>query len=179
MAVIFQQARPEVHEMAREILEAHHPELKMPDGSFATVAILMASQAKKENGEPNDEPPLKDGKYPALGQVRAVPYVQRVDGRRDADIRLDEAAWNDMTEPQQRALLDGLISRLAIQTKEGFVVTDDAGRPKLEERLCDWNLKGFRHIAQRYGEDAPEVIAARRFEKDYGDVTLQGQHLFA
>jgi hypothetical protein len=171
---IFDQARPEVYQMAREILEAHHPELRMPDGlEFASIAILMASAKPKENGEPTGEPPLKDGGYPVLGRVKAVPYEQRVDGRRDAVIHLDASAWDEMTEPQQRALLDHFISHLEIKTKDGLVVCDDWGRPKLELVLCDWRLQGFRSIAQRYGADAPEVAAARVFAERHGDVTLK------
>lgn len=53
--------------------------------------------------------------------------------------------------------------------------TDDVGRPKLKMRLHDWQMGGFREIAQRYGSDALEVVEARKFEEVYGDVTLQKQ----
>ena len=179
MGVIYERAdviAPEVCEMAREIIESHHPELRLLDETWATVAILMATNGDKES----DEPPLKDGAYPVVGQIKPVPYVQRVDGRRDAEIRLDRKRWDNMTEPQQRATLDHLISFLEVDTDQhGFVKTDDAGRPRLRIKAADWFLKGFRHIARRYGSDSPEVIAARQFEQDYGDVLAAGEKLFA
>ncbi len=179
MAAVYEQADESVHQMAREILEANHKErLRMPDQSFVILCIMFAS---KEDGE-SDEAPLKDGRYPAAGAISVIPYKQRVDKRADAEVLLDKREWEDATEPQQRALLDHLITHLELQRDDqGLLKTDDAGRPKLQVRLCDWFLKGFREIAQRYGDDAPEVIAARKFQKQFGETVLKAEEpaLFA
>jgi hypothetical protein len=175
MAVVYEQAEPEVHQMAREILEQYHPELRLPDGTHPTIAILMASV-----GADSDDYPLKDGPYRVLGKIKAVPYVQRVDGRRDAELLLDAGHWNGLTDRRQRALLDHFITCLEFNTgADSCVKTDEFGRPKLRERACDWYLKGFGSIAARYGEDAPEVVAAQAFQKQYGKVAMPGDKLFA
>lgn len=170
MAVTYDQAPAEVHEMAREILEEHHPELKLGESEHVRLCILMA-QVTGDDVDP-DEPAVKWNGYPALAVISVISYKQRVDKRADAEIIIDRKAWDDMTEPKQRALLDHEITHLEIQTDaDGFVKSDDQGRPKLKLRLHDWQLGGFRSIAQRYGGDAVEVVEARKFEQDYADVT--------
>lgn len=175
MSIIYDQARREVHDMAAEILSTHHPELKLADGSPVRLCILMAT-----NEDPaSEEPAVKLHNYPCAAVISIIPYKQRVDKRADAEIIIDEKAWNDMTEPQQRALLDHEITHLQFQVDDiGMVKTDDTGRPKLKMRLHDFDFGGFRTIARRYGADAPEVQAARAFEKDYGADVLKLNELF-
>lgn len=172
MSVILDSAEQSVHDMANEIIDAHHPELKgVPnvDGSRSRLCILMACNEDKES----DEPPVKCHGYPAAAIVSIIPYKQRVDKRADAEIIIDALVWDGLTEPQQRALLDHEITHLEVQKDEhGFVKTDDAGRPKLKLRLHDWQIGGFRSIAERYGDEALEVRHARDFQKEYGDVAL-------
>lgn len=174
MSVSLEQAPPEVHHMAREILEQHHAELRLTDGSLTRLCILMARQ-----GDDSDEPPVKLHGYPCYAVISIIPYKQRVDKRADAEIVIDETAWVDLTEPQQRALLDHELTHLEIQKDEnGFVKTDDAGRPKLKMRLHEWQIGGFRSIAERYGGDAMEVVEARKFEDRFGEAVLK-KSLFA
>lgn len=164
MGIIYDQARREVHDMAHEILNTHHPELKLADGSAVRLCILMANN----DGE-DAEPAVKLHGYPCAAVISIISYKQRVDKRADAEIIIDEKAWNDLTEPQQRALLDHEITHLQFQVDDiGMVKTDDQGRPKLKMRLHDFDFGGFRTIARRYGADALEVQAARAFEKEYG-----------
>jgi hypothetical protein len=175
MPTCFQLADASVHALAKEVMEAHHPELRMPDGEFVRLCIMMAF------GDANsDEPSLKLHGYPAAAIVKVIPYDQRVDKRADAEIKIDQSQWDSFTENQQRALLDHEITHLEIQKdKDGFVKTDDAGRPKLGVRLHDWQLGGFRSIAERYGTDAIEVMNARAFDEKFGDVALAADKLFA
>ncbi len=175
MSIIYEQARPEVHEMAASILERHHPELRINAEDPVRICILMASNEDKES----NEPAVKCHGYPAQAVISIIPYKQRVDKRADAEIIIDEQNWNGLTEPQQRALLDHEITHLEFQTDENAMVkTDDVGRPKLKLRLHDFDFGGFRTIARRYGTDAPEVQAARAFEKEYGADVLQLNELF-
>lgn len=167
MATIYEQARPEVHEMAADILRIHHPHLKLGDGDPVKICILMASNDGEEGSR--GEPAVKCHGYPAQAVISIIPYKQRVDKRADAEIIIDEANWVDLTEPQQRALLDHEITHLEMQSDEsGFVKTDDIGRPKLKLRLHDFQLGGFRTIARRYGADAPEVKLATDFQEKFG-----------
>lgn len=176
MSTCYELAGPEVHDLARNILETHHPELKMPDGEHVRLCIMFAFTT-----DDSPEPPVKCHGYPAAAVVSVIPYKQRVDKRADAEIILDQKVWLDrLTELQQRALLDHEITHLEIQVDDhGLVKTDDTGRPKLKLKLHDYELGGFRSIAKRYGEDALEVMEAQRFVKDQGDVMLTGEKLFA
>jgi hypothetical protein len=176
MPVSYQQADESVHQMAAEILEQHHnPDLRMPDGSFVRLCILLAFN--DDDGEKT--PAVKWHGEPADGVVSVISLKQRVDKRADAEIVLDLAKWDDLTEPQQRALLDHFIEHIVISKDENdCVICDDAGRPKIKLRQCDWNLRGFRSIARRYGQDAPEVRAAKQFEEDFGEDVLGKSNLF-
>jgi hypothetical protein len=175
MPTCFQLADASVHQLAKEVMEQHHPELRMPDGDFVKLCIMMAF------GDANSsEPALKLHGYAAAAIVKVIPYDQRVDKRADAEIKIDQSQWDAFTDAQRRALLDHEITHLEIQKDDdGFVKTDDAGRPKLRMKLHDWQLGGFRSIAQRYGRDAIEVINAKAFEKDFGDCALAAEKLFA
>lgn len=175
MPIRYEQADDSIHAMAREVMEKHHPELRMPDQSYVKLCILMAEDDDLEDGEST----LKDAGYPLQAKVSVIQYKQRVDERDDAEILLDRANWERLTEPQQRALLDHAVTHLDIQKDEnGFVKTDDVGRPKLKLKVPDFRLSGFRSVARRHGDDAPEVIAARAFERDYGEDVLGRAELF-
>lgn len=173
MSVIYIQANEEVKSMAREIIEQHHPELVCPGGEYVRLCIMMAMG---DSGEPT----VKVNGVPKSAVVTVIPYKQRVDKRADAEIIVDSDVFKNASERQQRAILDGCITALEIQKDEiGSVKTDDEGRPKIRLRICDWNLNGFRSIAQRYGSDAPEVAAARKFKEEYGDAVFAEDKLFA
>lgn len=177
MGVIFEQADANVHQMASEIIERFHPELRPNGESFIRLCILLASHDSDKKGSA-----VKHDGYDCAAVISIIPYKQRVDKRADAEIVIDKDTWiNELTEPQQRALLDHEITHLEILHDEsGAIKTDDVGRPKLSLRNHDWQLGGFRSIAQRYGNDALEVIAARKFDEGYGDVALKAdEKLFA
>jgi hypothetical protein len=173
MPTCYEQADDAVHEMAREVLEKHHPDLRLPDKSHVRLCLLMAY------GDDEEEPAVKCHGYPAQAKISVIPLKQRVDKRADAEIIIDRKNWEDLTEPRQRALLDHEIEHLEIQKDEnGFVKTDDIGRPKLKLRLHDFDFGGFRAVARRHGDDAPEVRLARQFEQDFGDDVLRKGELY-
>ena len=172
MAVILELAEESVHALAKEIIERFHPDLKEKadkPGSGIRLCIFMASNGDKES----HEPAVKLHGYPCYATIGIIPYKQRVDKRADAEITIDESKWKDMPETQQRALLDHEITHLeVVRDEDGFLKTDDAGRPKLKMRLHDWQLGGFRVIAQRYGADALDVVEAVAFRDTFGDVAM-------
>lgn len=176
MSTIYEQAPPDVHEMAKEIIAQHHPALqRMLDGEPVRLCILFASSSDEK------QPAVKCHGYPAAAVISIIPYKQRVDKRADAEIIIDERHWEGLTDVQRRALLDHEITHLEIDLDENNLVrTDDSGRPKLRLKLHDFDFGGFRSVARRYGADAPEVILARKFEEDFGeDVLRSGDRLFA
>lgn len=172
MSVILdKKEQPVALQMCRELLEQdYYQHLRMPQGDLITISIQTARQSDAGS----DEPALKDGLYAVLGKIKVVPLEQRVDDCADVRITLDERAWLDMTEPQQRALLDELLWSLEKQVDDvGAIKLDDHNRPKLKVRACDWRISGFRGVAERHGENAPCVVAARRFQERHGDCALK------
>jgi len=174
MPITFEPATLQVYEMAEEIMRTYHPELEMGSGEWPRLCIMTAV-----SDDPEDSP-LKINGDPAAAIISIIPYKQRVDKRADAEILIDARIWHDLRDGQRRALLDHEITHLQIQWDEnGIVKTDDCGRPKLKMRLHDWTLTGFRSIATRYGEDALEVIDARKFVEKFGKDVLAPKELFA
>jgi hypothetical protein len=132
---------------------------------YVRLCILMATSDTPENGEPA----VKLHGWPCAAVVSVIGYKQRVDKRADAEIVIDAKWWDGATPNQRRATLDHEITHLEIQKDEtGSVKTDDQGRPKLKLRLHDYELSGFRSIAERYGEDALEVMGIRDFDEKFG-----------
>lgn len=86
MSIILELANATVHEMAREIMEAFHPKLRMPDQTYVRLCIFMAS-----NGDDEEGPAVKIHGYPCYATIKPIPYKQRVDKRADAEITIDEA----------------------------------------------------------------------------------------
>lgn len=171
MPTTITQADSEVHEMACELIRADwHKDIRLGPGDedgkdYVRMCILMAHNA--------DEKPIRVAGVPVSAKVSVIPYKQRVDKRADVEFFIDADHWDNATEPQQRALLDRCITYIDIDKDElGSVKTDDAGRPKLALKICDWNLSGFKAIAERYGADAPEVAEARAFEEKFGTSVL-------
>jgi hypothetical protein len=176
MPTSYEQADESVHQMAAEILEKHHdPELRMPDKSFVRLCILMAYN----DDDTEKSPALRFHGEPADAAVSVINLKQRADERADAEILIDRAKWENLTEGQRRALLDGMIEYLAISKDEnGIVITDSVGRPKMKLRQPDYSLRGFRAVARRWGDDSVEVRAAKVFEADFGEDVLSKANLF-
>ena len=174
MSLTLEQAPPDVHELAGRIIAEHHPELCWGNENRVRLCILMAS-------DPDDEVAVRCHGYPAAAKISIIPYKQRVDKRADCEIIIDGGKWEESSERQRMALLDHEITHIEVcRDENGFVKTDDLGRPKLKLRLHDFDFGGFRSICQRYGADALEGICARRFAESYGDVALEREkELFA
>lgn len=175
MSICYERAediRPEILKMAQEVLETHHPRLKTPDGSYVRLCVLLAFR-----GGDSKEPAVKLHGYPCYATIGIIPLKQRVDKRADAEITIDRDVWdNDLTEPQQRALLDHEITHLEIVKDDiGAIVTDDIGRPKLKMRLHDYQIGGFSEVAQRHRGNSIEVIEGRKFQKDFGEAVLKSE----
>lgn len=157
--------RPEINQMAREVLEKYHTDLRCPDGEFVRIAIFLVFQ-----GDGSDEPAVTaHGGWPAYAKIGVIPLKQRVDKRADVEIIIDKDKWdNALTEPQQMALLDHEIEHIEFQKDDvGAIKTDDIGRPKIKLKLEDYRLSGFRSVARRHGEHALEVIGAAQWHKDF------------
>jgi hypothetical protein len=165
-------APEDVQQMGRELLrQKWHEDIKVgpgdTDADYLRLCILLAYQPMMDHGR-------------RLGhRVKVTDLSGRLDDRRDIEIILDAEYWDGLTEPQQRAELDHCLTYIELQKDElGSIKTDDAGRPKLTLKPHDWVLRGFKSIAERHGDDAPEVREARQFQKEFGAAVLRTETLF-
>lgn len=153
-----------VHDLINEIKERYHPDLVK---AGVTVNALFA-YAKKGDA-------VKLHGYPCHAVVKKNSPRDRVQGLCDATITIDQDSWEDLDEAEREALIDHELHHLVVEpigsieeeddrgrkTVRVVYKTDDAHRPVIRLRLHDWQLGGFRAIAERHGGSALEVQAFR------------------
>jgi hypothetical protein len=146
-----------VTDLINQIIEETYPDLK--EGQV-TVDAMFAFNDKGH--------PVKAGGYPALAMIKITPLKNRVKKMSDAEITIDAEAYDSMSEPQRKALLDHELCHLIVRRdKEGTIIRDDADRPKLKMRRHDYQMGWFKEIAVRHGVNSPEVYqASRLWERD-------------
>lgn len=142
---------PVLETLSNTIAEFRH------DLGEAEVRIGVLT-AVNENGNA-----VKHGGYPALATVKIVPQKDRITKGYDAEIVLDEKAWESMNMPCRRALLHHELMHLELKRdKEGTIELDDNGRPKLKSRPGDFNAgDGFKEVIATHGEYAAELQSYR------------------
>lgn len=162
MVATYTQAPVEVHTRLKSLILSYHRDL-----SEVTFSVLMAAAKRDEKtGEKKGPALTRTGGWPALAKVRIVSLRDRVSGGADAQILLDGDQWDSNSPDRQDAILDHELTHVELQRDDdGFVKSDDCGRPKLRIRLHDWELGGFDSIVERYGQDAVEAEAARRLSE--------------
>ena len=161
MSTQYEPADDEVLEMVRDILkkfESHHPLIE----AQVTIDVLMAYAEKdEETGEPTGPALMLNG-YSAQAIAKIVGYKERVKGCKDAEIRIDGDWWNDHPGYEERCgLIDHELNHFAVRVKDGAIVHDVAGRPKLRMRKHDVQIGWFKIIAERHGNYSQERIQAR------------------
>lgn len=155
MPITFDDADDDLLEQVNAVLDEFHPDLKDAD---LRVAILMAHG----DDDDDDGPAIVRGGREHEAIIEPVPYKWRCLGCPDVLVTIDAGKWEDLTDAQRDALLDGMFQSIRIKTtKDGIRAEDDRGRPKLEKRQPDWHLDGFITVAQRHGDSSPEARAFR------------------
>lgn len=160
----------DVYDRVTAMMERFHPELVKAD---VRIQCLFARSSDGEG------PAVKvPGGWPALAVIRIIPLRQRVAGFMDAEILIDERKWEELTEPQRDALVDHELEHLELKYDGAGIGTpvaeDDWGRPKLRIRKHDWELSGFKTIAERHPDAAIETEAARKFRDEFGEYVFGG-----
>lgn len=158
---LYENVDNEVTDRITRLIEDHHPHLLEAE---VDVRALMATPKEKEG------PPVKLHGYPCLATIKKVGLSERVQGLGDALITIDKLQWDAMSDVQRDALIDHELTHLMVKMKGKTVQRDDAGRPKLEMALHDWQLGGFAEISARYGIDAPEVRAVQVASDSFGQL---------
>lgn len=153
----FQKATAAVYEMAKEIIEAFHPDLKETN---AAVDIVMAyPDLDEDTGEPINDA-LKWAGVKALGVARVMPSKDRSMGRGDGEICLDAPWWEKADERDRKALLDHELHHFVPKRVKGIIQFDDKRRVKLKLRKHDVQVGWFKVIAERHGVFSQECQQA-------------------
>jgi hypothetical protein len=153
-------APPEVLKLLERALKEWHEDLLDAE---VDVVVLMSPKGK----------PLRHGGYDCIAKVRIVGVRDRVLGLADAEVTLDAGRWPNLTEARQLAVLDHELTHLIVCERDGEIVKDGAGRPKLRMRQHDFQAGWFEDVAKRHGIDSIEVEQAQSL------VDERGQAFFA
>lgn len=148
MAKTFSQAGKETTDLVATVLTKYHGHLAERN---MQIGVLFVSD------EADTGAVLKHNGYPAAAVVKINSYRDRVEGKPDATITIDEDHWQSLSGEERTALIDHELYHLELATdKDGAPKFDDLGRPKLRIRLHDWQLGGFDAVVKRHGTNAPE-----------------------
>ena len=149
--------------LVEKTIDAHHPDLRDAEVAvYCLFAISDTGQAIMAHG------------YPALARIKINKLEDRVAGFLDATMLIDKIAWEEMDDEGKAALVDHELEHLKVVIdKEGSLVTDDAGRPKLRIKKHDWQTGGFYSIAKRHQDKAHEVIQIAQVNAAFKQGILQ------
>jgi hypothetical protein len=115
-------------------------------------------------------PPLKLHGYACAATIKVNSLKHRAQGLADATICIDGESWKTSSNERRISLIDHELEHLERVVKNDAPADDDLGRPLLRVKLHDWQLGGFRVIAERHREAAWEVEMAQDFATEYGQL---------
>lgn len=161
----------DLHDIIKRVCNAHHPDLKKAKVTFAPLFVHAAEDAE---GDPKGAAIVHQGRE-VLAKTRVINVRDRVHGLADIEIMVDGDRWEELDDAQQEALIDQQLESLELrrENESGEVILDDIGRPKIIIRPPDFIVAGYRAVCERHGVNAPEVIAMRKVEEDYGQIVFQ------
>lgn len=147
----------------RAVMERCHKALYDADVTFEAVMLTK------------DKAPVKLHGMDALGTTKVTSLEDRVLGHSDFRMRIDGKNWANMVNADRDGLIDHLMSylELVVDDETGDTKFDDHHRPRLKMRKPDWSLQGFKAVAGRNGEHAPEVQAACQWKAAYGQMCFE------
>jgi hypothetical protein len=156
------------------MLERYHGPLR---DSGVTVDVLFAKPKPAGDGTIEaDAVALKHHGYQVAGLCKVNSYKLRVQKHADAEIVLDGERWPTWSDDEKDALIDHELEHLELKTdKQGNVVRDDVGRPKLRIRLHDHEFGWFDSVARRHGKHSFEVQQYEQFREAHRQLWLFDQ----
>lgn len=156
---IYRKASAEVGQIVEAMIEKYHGELQDAE---VNVECLFAYATKDKNGDPVG-PAVLLGGYQCAAVVRVLNLKDRTAGRGDCEIVIDGDRWDTWGDDEKAALIDHELEHLELKTdKDGGVIRDDLGRPKLRLRKHDYQFGWFDSIARRHGPASFEVQQYRK-----------------
>lgn len=162
----YSKAPGEAHSILAEMVRLYHPDLTRAE---VRIGILFAHAPRNDKGEITGNCLMLHG-YPAAAIARKYSLKQRVAGMEDCFVEVDADEWPNWSEEERRAVLDHEAEHFQVMRhkKEGHILSDDLGRPKIKLLPHDFEIGGFVSVARRHGKVAFEVQAAMAMKKKYG-----------
>lgn len=172
MPVTYHLADRPVLDLLADVTRRHHPELH---ACGATVGVLMATH-RDAGGEPTGQPAVKCHGAAALAKVKVNRLQDRIEGKPDATIVVDDLQFARLTPRQREAVLchEALHLVPVEDRKGGGWKRDDLGRPVLKTRPDDFVLTGQYAVVELYGEDAVEAMSVRAVGERLRQLLLPG-----
>ena len=158
-----------VHQLLAKAVSQWHSELLEVEVTFL---VQMVHASRDKDGEPTG-PAIKWGGSGAAAIVRITPLKDRQAGLADVRLLLDGDTWDSRSEAEQLAILDHECEHIEVcRDKEGAILADDIGRPKLRLRPHDWLMGGFDEVMQRHRENALETKHADSMVRKWRQLDL-------
>lgn len=157
MATVYEKADAEVNDLVASIIKKHYPLLKE---AGVTVQVLMASNDKA--------PPVMLHGRECYATIRSTKLKERVVGQKDTEMLIDQKKYDKLPPQSKAALIDHELQHIGLTGK-----FDDIGRPKISMRHHDWEIAGFKVIAERHGDFAIEVQQANTFKLTFGQCLFE------
>ena len=165
MSAIYEKADQEVIDRVAALVEKNHFTLKNLE---VKIDCIFATATVNEDGEPTGTALSHQG-YPAYAIAKILSSKDRVMGRGDCEILIDNDKYPLMADAERDALLDHELEHFQIKMdKFGNATFDDLHRPKLRLKKHDWQVGWFHNIAQRHGLAA---IESKQFRNLCADET--------
>lgn len=170
MPTIYEVCDASVKDLVKKISKKFHP--GTIEAEVSVECIFADAGFDKKN---NPKPAVKLHGLPCFAIIKKSSVEQRAQGMSDATIIIDQHKWDKLSEPERMALIDHELEHISVQREDnGAIKTDEAGRPVIKLKPHDWELSGFRAIAERHKEAALEVQELIAFEQ-----SANGQLVFS
>ena len=170
MSIVFDKAPKETHEIIASMAGKHHPDLVE---AKAKIECLIARR-EGAKGEKVGGPAVRVNGYPCAAKIKINGLSDRTEGKDDATITIDEESWAKLTPDQRAALIDHELNHLIVMRdgdeENAPVLRDKWGRPRMRLRKHDHQFGWFNDIAERHGDASPEIIQAKKFADEFGQL---------
>jgi hypothetical protein len=154
MSAIYEKADQEVIDRVAALIEKNHFNLKNLE---VRIDLIFAVATVDDAGEPTG-PAVSHQGYPAYAISRILNSKDRIMGRGDCEIVIDNDKYPMMSDAERDALLDHELEHFQLKTDRNKNPTfDDLHRPKLRLKKHDFQVGWFHNIAQRHGLAAIET----------------------
>ena len=90
----------------------------------------------------------------------------------DIEIQLDTEYWEDLTDTEKQAVIDGALNQIIIVEKKDMPAYNDDGTVKIKLKKPDMVYEGFSEIAEKYGSDSPEIKKYRHLNSDFEGILI-------